>query len=64
MDDFQNGDYVEAKFEGSKYYGTISRINKKWGDAVVTVAPGIQMVLPLANMTKIEKGAGNGTYSI
>lgn len=64
MEELQNGDYVEAVFDGSKYYGTISRINRKWGDAVLTTAPGIQMILPLTNMTKKEKGAGNGTYSI
>ena len=64
MEEIKNGDYVEAEFEGSLYFGTVSKINRWWKDATVTVAPGITMVLPLSALKVKDKGAGNGTYEI
>lgn len=64
MSELENGDYVEATYKGSKYYGKLSRIDLYWKDGTVTMAPGVSMILPLKAMTKLEEGAGNGTYSI
>lgn len=64
MDELEKGDYVEAVYKGSKYYGRISSIDRKWKDAVVVFANGVSMILPLNSLTKPEEGAGNGTFDI
>lgn len=61
---FKNGDKVEAIYHGSKYHGTVWNISRQWQDAKVTMAKGVDMILPLSAITKLEEGAGNGTYSI
>lgn len=52
---FKTGDFVEAKFNGSRYTGVLGEINRQWLFAQLRMSPGVDMILPLSSMTIIEE---------
>lgn len=55
MTEFKTGDYVESHYNGSRYTGVLGEINTKWLHAQLRMAPGVDMILPLSTMSKIEE---------
>lgn len=61
------GAYVEALYAGNRYHGIVSNINERWQDATVTMAPGVSMLLPLADLTVLDektRTSDNGIFDI
>ena len=49
------GDYVESYYNGSRFTGVLGEINEKWKYAQLRMSPGVDMLLPLSTMNKINE---------
>jgi hypothetical protein len=53
--EFKTGDYVESHYHGARYTGVLGEINTKWKFAQLRMSPGVDMILPLSTMARIEE---------
>lgn len=50
-------DYVDVTYKSSSFYGKVTHVDEKHAEGTVTFAPGVTMILPLADMTAVTERA-------
>lgn len=57
MTELEVGDSVTARYKDVGYTGRIVRVDEKHAEAVVSMAPGVEMLFPYEDITKHNEGA-------